>query len=108
MMRPRNWLSRRDSSLVTVVMSTVTVTPVTAFPSMTSSPVTSWVRPAAVVLRPRSTSSTRYPASLPAVAFHVPSTPTAEASPDRVVDVAGSPEPSRVRRAGASSLISST
>ncbi|MDP9441934.1 MAG: hypothetical protein M3P34_07125 [Actinomycetota bacterium] len=51
MMRPLNWLSRRDSSLVTVVMSTVKEPLVTFTPSMVIDPLTP-VRPTASVLCP--------------------------------------------------------
>ena len=59
MTRPRNWLSRRDSSLVTVAMSTLRSTAFTVVPSITMVPVTLLVRPTAVFFWPNSTSLTR-------------------------------------------------
>jgi hypothetical protein len=47
MMRPLNWSSRRDSSLVTVVMSTVNLASVTVAPSSDIVPAIALVRPTA-------------------------------------------------------------
>ena len=56
MIRPWNCPSRRDSGLVTVVMSTVTSVAVTVVPLISSVPVTSGVRPTASASWPNSTS----------------------------------------------------
>ncbi len=59
MIWPRNWLSRCDWSLVTVVMSTVKSADGTVVPLTTNCPVTPEVRPTAVVSCPNRTSLTR-------------------------------------------------
>ena len=59
MIRPRNWLSRRLSSLVIEPTSTVNDASVTLVPSIVIDPVIWLLRPAAVVLTPNRTSSTR-------------------------------------------------
>lgn len=58
-MRPWNWLSRRASSLVTWVRSTVKEPLETSLPDRVSSPVTALVRPTASVSWPNRTSLTR-------------------------------------------------
>ena len=57
--RPRNWLSRRSSSLTTVVRSASNEPSVTCAPASVSWPVTWSVRPTPSVSCPNSTSTTR-------------------------------------------------
>ena len=59
MMRPLNWPSRRLSSLLNVVMSTVKEAAVAVLPCSVSEPVTALVRPLASVAKPLMLSFTR-------------------------------------------------
>ncbi len=59
MMRPWNWSSRRLSSLVTVVMSTMNRAPAMEVPATVIDPVTWLVRPTATLLYPKRVSLTR-------------------------------------------------
>ena len=59
MIRPWNWASRRGSSLVTWVRSTLKAPLATWLPETVSLPVTALVRPTASVFWPSRTSLTR-------------------------------------------------
>lgn len=59
MIRPLNWPSRRESSLLNVVMSTVSSVAVTVVPDTVIVPVIELVRPAPAVSSPASVSFTR-------------------------------------------------
>ncbi len=87
-----NWPSRRASSLVTVVMSTVNVAAVTWVPEIVMSPVTALVRPTPSVSTPNSTSTTRYPTVLlPLSIVQGPSAPEVASPPPAAGAVSAAP-----------------